>query len=328
MTAGQARRRAMASRIRRLWKTLWGKLVLVACFAAILFAGTFFIAAKATESNRFCGYDCHEMIPYAQTWQASKHAQVDCVKCHIPPGPWNLVKTKFFALRELQVHFLSQVKAPIAVTRKIPNSVCEGCHPASSLSSPVQLATTSFAHTGHTQVPACVDCHSQLVHHPISGTTYVPPQSMTACFACHDGKQQPNTCDYCHKAPHPNRGACQDCHNLESWVPGNFHHPVPLVGPHATTLCESCHTTSTSGSMGPANGCVDCHGDHHNSPKLTLCATCHTTTHFVPSTFVHQQVGPHVPSGDQPLQCTDCHTQTLAVATCSCHGGNPPKGGG
>jgi hypothetical protein len=151
---------------------------------------------------------------------------------------------------------------------------------------------------------------------------------MDSCFTCHDGKTQPNDCAYCHTAPHADRGACQDCHNLQSWVPGNFHHPVPLTGPHATILCEQCHTSSTAGSMGPADGCVNCHGDHHNSPLLTTCGNCHTTTHFVPSTFVHKQVGPHVPSGEEPLQCSDCHTQTLASATCSCHGGNPPAGGG
>jgi nitrate/TMAO reductase-like tetraheme cytochrome c subunit len=318
----------VADKVRRLWSTLWGKLLVVAMVGGVLFLGAAFVAAKATESNRFCGYDCHEMVPYAQTWQNSKHADVNCVTCHIPPGLWNLAKTKFFAMRELYVHFIGQIPKPIMVTRKIPNSVCESCHPANGITDPIQLLNSTFSHSGHSKVSACVDCHSDLVHYPIPGKTYVPVQSMTACFTCHDGKQQPNNCDYCHKAPHPPRGQCQDCHNMQTWVPGPFHHPVPLTGPHATILCEQCHTSSAAANMGPADGCVNCHGNHHNSNLMTVCSDCHTTTHFVPSTFVHKQVGPHVPAGDQPLPCTACHTTTFAQSSCSCHGGNPPTGGG
>lgn len=318
----------MADRIRRFRRALRGKAVVLAVIVLVGFVGVAFAAAKGTESNHFCGVTCHEMIPFDQTWIASKHAQVDCVKCHIPPGLWNLVKTKFFALREVYVHITGLGSKPIQVTRQIPNVVCVDCHPVSQTAKPVQLVTATFSHTAHGKVPRCIDCHAQLVHHPIAGVPYIPPQSMSGCFACHDGKQQPNDCAYCHTAPHADRGPCQTCHNMESWVPGKFNHPVPLVGPHAQILCETCHTQSSGSSMGPADGCVNCHGNHHNDPQLTQCATCHTTTHFVPSTFVHKQVGPHVPRGEQPIPCTACHVTTFATASCSCHGGKPPTGGG
>ncbi len=322
----------MAGRIRRLWKRdFWGRLIVLGSFGFVGLLAATAIGVKLTEGNRFCGYACHEMVPYGDSWKISKHDQVDCVKCHIGPGLVNLARAKLNGLHEVQVHFIGTVANPIKSTRPVPNAICQGCHPASQLAPPVQLVTATFNHATH--VPPkidslCDDCHAQVVHKDIPGVTYVPPQSMQACFTCHDGTAQPNTCAYCHTAPHPNRGACQDCHNLKSWVPGNFHHPVPLTGPHASILCEQCHTSSTAGTMGPADGCVNCHGDHHNSPLLTTCSTCHTTTHFVPSTFVHQQVGPHVPTGEEPLACSDCHTQTLAAATCSCHGGKPPTGGG
>jgi cytochrome c-type protein NapC len=314
----------MADRVRRLWRTLWGKLLIIGVIGFVILTGAAFAAARATESNKFCGQDCHEMVPYNQTWQASKHDQIGCVQCHIPPGAWNFVKTKFFALREVYVHFMGQVKAPIQVTRQIPNVVCQGCHPSVEMPDPIQLVTSTFSHRGHEKVPACIDCHAQVVHHPIPGKPYIPAQSMTACFACHDGKQQPNDCSYCHQAPHPDRGPCQDCHTLQTWSPKGFKHPVPLTGKHAQILCEQCHTSGTGTSVGPADGCVSCHGNHHQDPTLTLCADCHTTTHFVPSTFQHQQVGPHVPAGDEPLPCNACHQQTFASATCSCHGVTTP----
>lgn len=320
----------MAGRVSGLWHTRRGKLLIIGCSALVVLLGATFAAAKATESNKFCGSDCHEMLPYMQTWEASAHADVSCVRCHIPSGAWNFAKTKFFAMREVYVHVMGQVAAPIQVTRQIPNVVCVNCHPASQTSTPVKLVTASFNHDGHASVAACVDCHAQLVHEPLPGVPYIPPRSMSACFVCHDGTQQPNECVYCHTdpPPHADRGPCQDCHGLSSWSPKDFTHPVPLTGKHAQVLCETCHTSGSGSSMGPADGCVNCHGDHHNDPNLTQCADCHTTTHFVPSTFQHKQVGPHVPSGDEPIPCDACHTLSFATATCSCHGGNPPTGGG
>ncbi|MGZ4136783.1 MAG: NapC/NirT family cytochrome c [Actinomycetota bacterium] len=317
----------MGDRVRRVWHTLWGRVLVVGMALVVLLAGASYAAAKSTESNRFCGTACHEMLPYDHTWAASKHASVDCVTCHIPPGLWSLAKTKFFALREVYVHVLGAGNKPIVVTRQIPNVVCVECHPAGRLAQPIKLFTTSFSHAGHRKVPLCVDCHAQLVHTPIPGQATIPVQSMTACFRCHNAGGQPSACSYCHSAPHPDRGPCQNCHNLKTWVPGAFHHPVPLVAAHATILCEQCHTQASGSNMGFAAGCVNCHGNHHHDPRLTECAKCHTTTHFVPSTFVHKQVGPHVPAGEQPLPCVACHQKSFATATCSCHGGNPPTGG-
>jgi len=312
------------TKLREAWRTWRGKLAIIGGVVLILGVSASFIAAKATESNKFCGQDCHEMLPYNATWEASKHSQVDCVKCHIPPGAWNFVKTKFFALREVWVHFTGGVKAPIQVTRQIPNVVCTNCHSTVETSKPIQLVTATFSHEGHASVSRCIDCHSQVVHHPLAGVAYIPPQSMTACFTCHNDKGQPSACDYCHTAPHPDRGACGDCHSLQTWSPKGFKHPVPLVGPHAQALCEDCHTSGAGANVGPADGCVNCHGNHHHDAGLTECVQCHTVTSFTPSTFKHPQVGPHVPAGEEPLACNACHRTTFAEATCSCHGITTP----
>jgi nitrate/TMAO reductase-like tetraheme cytochrome c subunit len=310
------------------WRRRSGRITIAAAVVLALFVVASFTAARFTENNRFCGTDCHEMWPYRDTWQASAHKRVDCVRCHIPPGPINFIETKLAALREVYVHFTGQVKAPIKVTRHIPNSVCQSCHPASQTGKTIQLLNASFNHGTHLKGTQCIQCHDQLVHEPLPGVAYIPPQSMTKCFTCHDGKQQPNDCAYCHTAPHADRGPCQKCHNMQSWVPGAFKHPVPLVGTHAQILCEQCHTQASGTSMGFAAGCITCHGNHHNDPKLTLCAQCHTTAHFVPSTFKHPQEGEHIPTGEVPLQCNQCHTVNFSTASCPCHGGSPPSGGG
>ncbi len=317
------------SRFAAFWGHWWGKLALIVVVLAALGIGSMLVAARFTESNKFCGSDCHEMWPYRDTWAASTHKNVNCVQCHIPPGPVNLAVTKFFALREVWVHLTGQVKAPLKVTRHIPNSACErgGCHSGAKLVGSITLgspAPVAFRHDskGHAS-QGCIACHAAVVHAGAPGVTVVPPNSMASCFTCHT--TQTTQCTYCHTAPHPARGPCQDCHSLWAWTGGkNFAHPQPLVGTHAQIACEQCHT---QGVAVKPDGCINCHGDQHNG--LKNCVDCHVLAHFVPSTFVHPQEGEHVPRGEVPLPCNACHTNGFGQpASCPCHGGNPPSGGG
>lgn len=317
----------MADTSRGFWRSTRGKLLIIALIVLAFLIGSAFVAARFTESNRFCGTDCHEMWPYRDTWKASTHHTVDCVQCHIPPGPVNFVLTKMYASREVWVHFTYQVKAPIAVTRHIPNSACErsGCHTSAQIAPPVKLgaaAPVAFKHgsAGHA-TSMCIDCHAAVVHAGAPGVVNVPPNSMGSCFSCHtDG---PKNCSYCHQPPHADRGPCQNCHNLGTWTGGkNFAHPQPLVGRHAQIACEQCHTKGVSV---PPDGCIGCHGDQHNG--LRDCSKCHVLKGWIPSTFRHPQEGPHVPAGEEPLQCSNCHLQGFGQpASCPCHGGNPPSG--
>jgi nitrate/TMAO reductase-like tetraheme cytochrome c subunit len=309
------------------WRRWQGIVVIVAAAGIFLFVGSSLAAAKFTENNKFCGTDCHEMWPYRDTWAASTHHSTDCVQCHIPPGAVNFAETKLYASREVWVHFTGLPKAPIKVTRHIPNSACErsGCHTSAQTDKTIKLgsgAPVTFEHgsEGHAK-QLCIACHAALVHEGAPGVTAPPAQSMPSCFTCHtDGTKN---CDYCHKAPHANRGPCGDCHNLSAWVGGkNFKHPQPLTGQHAQITCEQCHT---KGVAAKPDGCVNCHGDHHNG--LPQCVDCHRLAGWTPSTFVHPQEGPHVPRGEEPLQCNACHAGGFGQKPgCPCHGGNPPTG--
>ena len=153
--------------------------------------------------------------------------------------------------------------------------------------------------------------------------TAAPARSMASCLRCHTGGIR--ECDYCHKPPHADRGPCRDCHGMGTWTGGkDFKHPQALVGRHAQIVCERCHTKGTATLP---DGCVTCHGDQHNG--LKQCVQCHVLAHWIPSTFTHPQEGPHVPSGEEPLQCDACHQSGFGKpASCPCHGGNPPSDGG
>jgi len=274
------------------YKRWWARLMMVFAALVLVLVIATAAAARYTESNKFCSTTCHEMVPYGMSWAQSKHHQVDCVTCHIQPGVWNLVKAKFYALREVYVHVTGEVKAPISVTRHIVNATCQksGCHPASTPIPEISLGTSTFSHSGHAG-QLCIACHSRVVHQNVPGWTYVAPQSMAACFACHDGKQQPNDCAYCHTAPHADRGPCGACHVLASWT-AKYVHPVLLGVRHVKVVCERCHVKDFTSLP---TGCTSCHKKKHG-PKLPDCAQCHTLTRFKPSTFDHPQAG-----------CQDCH---------------------
>lgn len=316
----------MAKQARRWWLPWWAKVIVVVAILGILFIGGSALAAKFTESNRFCGTDCHEMWPYRDTWAKSTHKSVDCVKCHIPPGPVNFALAKMYASREVWVHYSGQVKAPILVTRHMPNAACDrsGCHTSAQANKTLALgkpATVEFQHgsEGHAK-QQCIACHAALVHAGAPGDTAPPANSMPSCFTCHtDGTKN---CSYCHKPPHADRGPCQNCHDLGAWMGGkNFQHPQPLVGKHAQISCQTCHTQGTA--VKP-DGCINCHGDQHNG--LKNCVDCHQLAGWIPSTYQHPQEGPHVPAGEEPLPCDACHQGGFGQKPgCPCHGGNPPS---
>ena len=319
-------------------------LIVAAVIVPVVLVGAAFLAAEATRSNTFCGTACHEMQPYYRTWQASAHADVDCVACHIPPGCVNYAKTKVFALREVWVHFTRKDIAPIAVTRHIPNATCTACHPPSQMQNAVPLArwTRLFSHSGHEQVPACIDCHSQVVHAPIAQVPYTPARAMASCFTCHDGTTQPNDCRYCHRAPHPDRGDCTTCHGLRSWDPSVSHRPR-LTAQHQAFSCERCHSVATPTGMGYPAGCIGCHRPPHpltvGPVRLRRCAECHTILQWKPTTFDHPASGCVRCHGNHHgsarlTRCQECHSQTswtsathsptlqgahTSVACLSCH---------
>ena len=203
---------ARQSADRSWWSRWWKRIAIVVGILVILFIGGSAVAAKFTESNKFCGTDCHEMWPYRDTWAKSTHKQVDCVKCHIAPGPVNFLKTKMAASREVWVHFTGLPKKPITVTRHIPNAACErsGCHTSAQTSKTVSLgqpAPVKFQHgsAGHTK-QLCISCHASLVHAGAPGVNAPPANSMYSCFTCHNNGTK--DCGYCHQAPHTDRGPC------------------------------------------------------------------------------------------------------------------------
>ena len=72
-------------------------------------------AYEYTESVTFCGQTCHTpMKPEFTAFQASPHARLRCVDCHVGPGARGYVSSKFAGVRQLVGVIFNNYSRPIA----------------------------------------------------------------------------------------------------------------------------------------------------------------------------------------------------------------------
>ncbi|MCM3906225.1 MAG: NapC/NirT family cytochrome c [Pyrinomonadaceae bacterium] len=110
-------------------------------FFAFLLVTFFFVSASAfgsyrayeyTESIEFCGATCHTpMKPEFVAYQASPHARVRCVDCHVGPGAGWYVRSKLSGA--YQLYSVTFNKYPRPITTPVHNlrpapETCEQCH--------------------------------------------------------------------------------------------------------------------------------------------------------------------------------------------------------
>jgi len=85
-----------------------------------------------TESNKFCGTLCHQvMSPEYSTYHQSAHARVACVECHVGSGAGWFVKSKLSGLHQVYAVLTHSYPTPIATpvyTLRPARETCEECH--------------------------------------------------------------------------------------------------------------------------------------------------------------------------------------------------------
>jgi len=278
-----------------------------------------------------------------------KHAQVECGKCHTPPGKDALYKLKFSACLDCHkdAHDNQFAAAPY-------KNRCEDCHTVKDWRQTTYTITrhrtSRFPLQGaHAAVP-CSDCHKA----GLGGRT-----DKVLPFHFDD-----STCTACHSDPHKGEFdkqmarlrangtpfGCEACHTVKSWsdITGFDHSKTqfPLVGAHRAVACRACHKPTAGNESrfkGTPTQCEACHNDAHDAQFLakdnqTHCADCHNSQRWVPSTFDHD-TKTHFPltGGHANVPCAKCHVQTRLVAgkkvviykstpakCADCHGNNVP----
>ncbi|MBK3515873.1 cytochrome c3 family protein [Carboxylicivirga marina] len=85
-----------------------------------------------TESEKFCGTMCHDVMgPEYTTYQNSGHAKVACVECHIGSGIDWYVKSKMSGMRQVYSVLFDKYSRPIATpihNLRPSKETCEECH--------------------------------------------------------------------------------------------------------------------------------------------------------------------------------------------------------
>ena len=89
-------------------------------------------AFEHTESVAFCGQTCHTVMkPEFVAYQASPHARVRCVECHVGPGADWYVRSKLSGAYQLYSvtfnKFSRPIKTPVHNLRPAQQT-CEQCH--------------------------------------------------------------------------------------------------------------------------------------------------------------------------------------------------------
>ena len=83
------------------------------------------------DQPSFCGTACHVMQPEWTAYQASPHARVDCVECHVGEGVAALVQSKISGLRQTIAFARGTYERPIPTPvhpLRPARETCETCH--------------------------------------------------------------------------------------------------------------------------------------------------------------------------------------------------------
>jgi nitrate/TMAO reductase-like tetraheme cytochrome c subunit len=108
-------------------------LIFLFCSFIFLFISAFgsYRAYEYTESTTFCGEVCHVMKPEITAYQASAHARVRCVECHVGGGAEFYFKSKVEGVRQLFALMLGNYQKPIPTpvhNLRPAQDICEKCH--------------------------------------------------------------------------------------------------------------------------------------------------------------------------------------------------------
>jgi len=287
------------------WRTAGfvGALLLAIGFVALL------SAVEVSSKPQFCG-SCHIMKPYFESWKHSKHQNVACVECHIPPGVTAEIRKKYEALSMVARYFTGTYGTN--PWTEIDDAACLRCHERRLLVGTETIGDIQFDHSAHLsdmrrgKTLRCTSCHSQIVQGNHMAVT------TSTCILCHFKGQAAGTgtarCTLCHQIP------------TKSYKMGTHtfsHAEVARFGME----CTSCHGRP-QGSDGavPRERCITCHNQAARLEKYgetVLLHQKHVTDHKVDCMYCHLKLEHVEPVRAETAaariqaassQCQSCHT--------------------
>ncbi len=236
-----------------------------------------------------------------------EHRNVQCSSCHTPGNDGQLRYAGIDFANCADCH-----KDPHKGTFK---QGCDSCHNTtswkkSSFTTTFDHSKTNFPLLGKHLNVSCLTCHQ--------GGNFKAPIAHNACADCH--KPDPHQGQFLKRA---DGGRCESCHTVDGWSPSTFtvadHAKTgfPLIFPHATVTCASCHIPAGKETQFRLKFslCVDCHKDEHagqfaGAPWRNHCEQCHTKATFKTSNYTlakHQNSSFPLTGGHEAVACNECH---------------------
>jgi len=289
----------------------------IASFSAALGLGLAIVgsllAMQLSSTPTFCG-TCHIMKPYYESWKHSKHNQIACVDCHIPPGITAELRKKYEALSMVARYFTGTYGTN--PWTEVDDAACLRCHERRLLEGKEVFRNVLFDHTPHLTETRrglrlrCTSCHSQIVQ---GSHISVTPST---CALCHFKGEQPNQAT----------GACLLCHQIPEHVTSSegvsFDHSQVA---RLDMQCTSCHAGVVRGEGNvPRERCLTCHNQGDRLARFgdrDYLHRMHVTEHKVDCMNCHLQIE----HGALPSSAAAA-TEDAAGACATCHGsGHSPQ---
>jgi nitrate/TMAO reductase-like tetraheme cytochrome c subunit len=236
---------------------------------------------EVSSKPQFCG-TCHVMAPYYQSWRTSRHSQVACVECHIPPGLTAEFRKKYEALSMVARYFTATYGTN--PWTEIEDAACLRCHERRLISGQEVFGQVLFDHRPHLNEIRrgtrlrCTSCHSQIVQGShIAVTT-------STCILCHFKGEQAGRgtarCTLCHQVPQ----------QVVSPAGARFNHADVS---RYDMQCTSCHAHAASGEgQVPRERCLSCHNEPARLAAIGEVERLHRA---------------HV--ADRKVDCLQCHLE-------------------
>ncbi|MBE0537274.1 MAG: NapC/NirT family cytochrome c [Phycisphaerae bacterium] len=274
-----------------------------------------FAAVEITGQSWFCN-SCHVMNEHYESWQASSHSEIACLKCHTEPGVMNYARAKINGLAQTVDCLVGRVGTK--ANGYVPDASClrSGCHDAEKLiETPVEFGSVKFTHAKHiNQIVSGIKIECGTCHSHFEGNEHFNVNS-DVCFTCHfltktsTGKRLVQTdCRSCHEVPDKviQRGMV------------NVNH-AEFVS-YDVSCDNSCHKGQIENhSRVDENSCLMCHSFRATAHPMdsTSLHALHSGSHQKVECFAcHGKVAhARTESGSVTamMQCTNCHSDTHSI---------------
>ncbi|HEY8665307.1 MAG TPA: NapC/NirT family cytochrome c [Tepidisphaeraceae bacterium] len=290
------------------------------------------ISVEATSQSGFCK-SCHIMESYYASWHRGAHKEVECVRCHIPPGAQNFVAAKLNGLGQVVDDVLERTATKPSAS--VSDFACTrpGCHDMERVRAQSRHdGKFFFNHAKHLDLEyKGVQVHCTTCHSHSRGEQHFEVDTNT-CITCHlayNGANKPLVASGS-AAPQSASGGVASAKGalvktvMDTTPAGAPAAATPAEGAghekHAPSDCLTCHnppdhpieyqglTVVHSEYLAYGASCESCHRGATASTQKVKSDQCFTCHEFGIERFTSPEEMHKVHSdGKHKVECFSCH---------------------